>query len=155
MPKTELPIPNSSDSNSASGPGTPENHPHPCSSPPDLEVQGSVQVPPPPQAGPTLKSQTPFQKPTKSPQKLSNSLEICTFAWPKPCAHPVPWKPAHTFWRRITQSNKQDSSQTKAQCIPQRSPKADWPRRATRSFCNKPKVPTSQRGCLRSQGSGS
>ena len=48
------------------------------------------------------------------------------------CTHPLPWKPAHAFRRRLTHSNKQTSRQTKARYIPQRQPKADWPRRVTK-----------------------
>ena len=46
------------------------------------------------------------------------------------CAHPLAWKPAHAFRRRLAHFNNITSRQTEAQYIDQSQPKADWPRRA-------------------------
>ena len=87
--------------------------------------------------------------PLKSDRKIRQAHPCSSLRlsfWPlKPCgnmrtcAHPLPWKPAHAFRCRLTHSNKHKTSrQTKAWYIPQSQPKADWPRRATRSVYNKP-----------------
>ena len=82
------------------------------------------------------------------PETGSSSLPFCSslrlLFWPlKPRGdteartHPLPWKPAHAFWSRLTPSNKRKTSkQNEAQCIPQSQPRADWQRRATRSVYN-------------------
>ena len=59
----------------------------------------------------------------------------------KPCAntdmHPPSWKPAHTFWRRLTRSKHKTSRQTKARCIPQSQPKTDGPSGQREAFTMK------------------
>ena len=65
-----------------------------------------------------------------------SSLRLKPCGNTRTCTYPLAWKPAHAFRRRLTHSNKQTLSQTKAWYMPQSQPQADWPRRATRSVYN-------------------